>query len=158
MLKVQKSSLAGCGVSSELSQGLLAFPLADKWFALPLESVRAVMTANLLQPLVGSSDGLAGWLEIQGQEVLVLDMTQVLVPGAGRASPEQIILLRAGTSWTGLITAGTSETINIPAAQIEQPCDSADVPRWAMGTCRVAGRSITVLDPDRFVENPCPAS
>ena len=155
MSAIQEPSTAHCNASSEPSQALLVFPVADEWFALPLESVRAVLTADLLRTLPGSLDNLAGWLELQGQEVLVLDMTQTLVPGAHNAPPQQIILLRAGESLAGLITAGTSETISIPAAQVEQTLDSSQTPSWAMGICRADGRTITVLDPELFVNNLC---
>ena len=156
MSTIQKPSTAHCNANSQPGQALLVFPVADRWFALPLESVRAVLTADLLRTLVGGLDNLAGWLDLQGQEVLVLDMTQTLVPGAHNAAPHQIILLRAGESLAGLITAGTSETINIPALQVEQASDSAQPPAWAMGICQADGRTITVLDPNLFVSSLCP--
>jgi len=154
----QKPSAIDRNASSQLSQALLVFPVADQWFALPLESVRAVLAADLLQPLVGSLDSLAGWVEVHGQEVLVLDITRTLVPGTHSGSPQQIILLRAGASWTGLTTAGTSETISVPAERMQHVCDSPDSSPWAMWTFRADGRTITVLDPDQFVGDLCPAS
>ena len=154
----RKSSVVERKANSQPGQALLVFPVADKWFALPLESVRAVLRADLLQPLAGGSDNLAGWVEVHGQEVLVLDITQTLVPGAHNGSPQQIILLRAGASWTGLTTAGTPETINIPAEQMQRTCELPDSSRWAMGICRADGRTITMLDPDLFVGDLCPAS
>ena len=154
----RKSSAVNGHTNSQPGQALLVFPVAERWFALPLESVRAVLRADLLKPLAGSSDNLAGWLEVQGQEVLVLDMTQTLVPGAYSSSPQQIILLRAGASWTGLTTAGTPETINMPAKWMQRTCDLPANSPWAMGICRANGRTITVLDPDRFVGDLCPAS
>ena len=158
MSAIQKPSTTHCNTDSQPGQALLLFPVAQKWFALPLESVRAVLTADLLRTLAGNMDNLAGWLELEGQEVLVLDMTQTLVPGADNAPPQQIILLRVGDSLAGLITAGTSETISIPASQVEQTLDSAQAPGWALGICRANGQTITVLDPQMFVSSLCPAS
>jgi len=154
----RKSSAVDGHANSQPGQALLVFPVADRWFALPLESVRAVLRADLLKPLAGSSDNLAGWLEVHGQEVLVLDMTQTLAPGAHSNSPQQIILLRAGASWTGLTTAGPPETINVPAKQMQKSCDLSANSPWAMGICRANGRTITVLDPDQFVGSLCPTS
>ena len=154
----QKPSGTAPNPNSELSQTLLVFPVADQWFALPLESVRAVLTANILQPLAGSLDDLAGWLDVQGQEVLVLDMTQTLVPGAQSAPPQQIILLRAGTSWMGLTTTGIPETISVPTEKIQQIFDQPTGSAWAMWICQADQRTITVLDPDKFVGDLCPAS
>jgi len=154
----RKSSAVDGNANSQPGQALLVFPVAERWFALPLESVRAVLRADLLKPLAGSSDNLAGWLEVHGQEVLVLDMTQTLVPGAHSSSPQQIILLRAGASWTGLTTADTPETINVPAKQMHKICDLSDNSPWAMGIYQAAGRTITVLDPDQLVADLCPAS
>ena len=158
MPAINKTSTAQCNKTLETSQALLTFPVAEKWFALPLESVRAVMTADLLRTLSGCLENLAGWLELQGQEVLVLDMTQTLVPGAQNASPQQIILLRAGDSLAGLITTGISETISVSAAEVEQTGDSAQRPGWAMGICHADGRTITVLNPEMLVSNLCPLS
>ena len=158
MSAINKSSTAHCNENLKTTQALLTFPVAEKWFALPLESVRAVMTADLLRTLSGCLDNLAGWLELHGQEVLVLDMTQTLVPGAQNDSPQQIILLRAGESMAGLITTGISETISVPAAQVEPIADSAQNPGWAMGICRADGRTITILNPEIFTNNLCPVS
>jgi chemotaxis signal transduction protein len=158
MSAIQELSTTHCNTDSQPGQALLVFPVAQKWFGLPLESVRAVLTADLLRTLAGNLDNLAGWLELEGQEVLVLDMTQTLVPGADNAPPQQIILLRVGDSLAALITAGTSETISIPASQVEQTWDSAQAPGWALGICRADGRTITVLDPQMFVSSLCPSS
>ena len=158
MPAIQKSSPAGGSASSEPSQALLVFPVADQWFALPLESVRAVLAASRLQHSASDSGNLSGFVEVHGQQVSVLDMTQILVPGAGVTPAQQIILMRSGGSWTGLTTAGTSETINKSAVQMARTSRPDYTPRWASGVCRVEGRNITVLDPDRFVENLCPAS
>ena len=154
----QKPSAIDPSLNSEPCQVLLVFPVADQWFALPLESVRAVLTANLLQPVVGSLNDLAGWLDIQGQEVLVLDVTQTLVPGAQSAPPQQIILLRTGASWMGLTTIGIPETISVPTEQIQQIFDQPAGSPWAMWICQIDQRTITVLDPEQFIGNICPAS
>ncbi|NIA06695.1 MAG: hypothetical protein GWP14_03505 [Actinobacteria bacterium] len=154
----QESSAIDPHPNSQSSQALLVFPVADQWFALPLESVRAVLTADLLQPVAGSLDDLAGWLDVQGQEVLVLDMTQTLLPGAHSASPQQIILLRAGASWMGLATTGIPETISVPTDKIQQIFNRSTGSPWAMWTCRADQRTITVLDPDKFVGDLCPVS
>lgn len=158
MPEIQISSPAGVSASSEPSQALLVFPVADQWFALPLESVRAVLAASRLQHSASDSGNLSGCVEVHGQKVSVLDMSQILVPGANRASAQQIILLRSGAAWAGLTTAGTSETINISALQMAGTSCPENTPRWASSVCRVDGRSITVLDPDRFVADLCPTS
>ena len=158
MSTIQEPATTQCNADSHPAQALLVFPVAAQWFALPLESVRAVLAADLLQTLAVNLDNLVGWLELAGQEVLILDMTQTLVPGAENVPPQQIILLRVGDSLAGMITAGTSETINIPVAHLEQACDSAQAPGWALGVCRTDGRTITVLDPQMFVSSLCPAS
>lgn len=157
MTTIQKVSTTHCDSDVQPSQALLAFLVADEWFALPLDSVRAVLAADILRTIGGNLDNLAGWLELQGQEVLVLDMTQTLVPGADSDAPQQIILLQVGHSLTGLITTGTSETITIAAGQVEQPSDSPGSAGWALGVCRADGRTITVLDPQMFVGSLCPA-
>ena len=155
MAATRKNSTADSSTRSDSGQALLVFPVADKWFALPLESVRAVVTANLLQPLLGGLDDLAGWLDVHGQEVLVLDMSRTLVPGASKDLPQQIILLRVGELWAGLSIAGTSETVNVPAEQMQEISEMPNAPRWAMWTCRSDKRTITVLDPDQFAGDLC---
>ena len=158
MSSIQNASATQADARCPTDQSLLIFPVIDEWFALPLASVRAVVTADLLHTLAGSQNSLAGWLELQGQEVLVLDMTQTLVPGAPAAKPQQIILLRAGDSMTGLITTGTSETVSMPTEQFEQLADTAAAPQWSLGLYRADGRTITVLDPRMFANSLCAVS
>ena len=158
MSSIQNASATQADAHCPPDQSLLIFPLVGEWFALPLASVRAVLTADLLHTLAGSQNSLAGWLQLHGQEVLVLDMTQILVPGAPAAKAEQIILLRAGESMTGLITTGTSETVSAAAEQLEQVADTVGAPQWSLGLYRADGRTTTVLDPRMFANSLCAVS
>ena len=137
---------------------LLAFPVADQWFALPAENVVAVVEADRLQPLSGASAEMVGYVDIRGGKVLVRDMSSALVPGAPGKPAEQIILFRGVSSWAGLTTVGTAEMVSMSVGQAEDKSDCQEQGwRLARGRCGAEERTIRVLDPEILVNSVCPA-
>ncbi len=157
MAAMKKSVVVGVERAEDTAQLLLAFPVADQWFALPVQNVVAVVEADRLQPLVRDSAGTIGYVQVRGREVLVWDMTAALVEGSANGPAEQIILFRGVSSWAGLTTVGTAEMINIPEGQIDRKLDSEHAHRWATGTYRAEERTITVLDPELLVSSVYPS-
>ena len=136
---------------------LLAFPVADQWFALPAKSVVAVVEADRLQPLSEASAELVGYVDIRGGKVLVRDMSSALVPGASGKPAEQIILFRGVSSWAGLTTVGTAEMVSMSVGQGEGKSDCQGQGwRWARGKCGAQERTIRVLDPEALVSSVRP--
>lgn len=137
----------GRGQNSE--QALLAFPAGDnKWFALPLTSVEAVLGADSLCPLEGESGVLVGYVQLRGWRIPTLDVSGLLGLASPGVGPRQVILLRAGTSWAALAVAGTSETVSISSGDMRWESGSGAATRCAMGVYQADGRAITVLNPD----------
>ena len=113
-----KESAVCAKAGEQAIEVLLAFLVADRWFALPADSVVAVVEADRLEPLASDSGGLMGYVEVRGGEVLVRDMTSVLVPGASSGPAEQIVLFRGVSLWAGLTTVGTAEMVSVSAEQM----------------------------------------
>ena len=157
MAATEKSALVGVEAKEDTSQLLLAFPVADQWFALPAQSVVAVVEADRLQPLAGNSADLVGYVELRGGKVLVRDMSAVLAPGASPGPAEQIILFRGVSSWAGLTTVGTAEMVSVPVRQIEHKLDSEHPRRLSTGSWRAGQRTITLLDPELLANSVRPA-
>ncbi len=156
MATTKNSGLVAVEADEDAVELLLAFPVADQWFALPAQNVVAVVEADRLQPLADDSADLVGYVDLRGSEVLVRDMTALLVPGVSGAPAEQIILFRGLSSWAGLITAGTAEMVSIPVRQIESKSDSDHTIRLSTGSWRTGQRTITVLDPELLANSVCP--
>ncbi len=156
MATTKNSGLVAVEADEDAVELLLAFPVADQWFALPAQNVVAVVEADRLQPLADDSADLVGYVDLRGSEVLVRDMTALLVPGASGAPAEQIILFRGLSSWAGLTTAGTAEMLSIPVGQIESKSDSDHTLRLSTGSWRTGQRTITMLDPELLVSSVRP--
>ncbi len=156
MATTKNSGLVAVEADEDAVELLLAFPVADQWFALPAQNVVAVVEADRLQPLADDSTDLVGYVDLRGSEVLVRDMTALLVPGASGAPAEQIILFRGLSSWAGLTTAGTAEMVSIPVGQIESKSDSDHTLRLSTGSWRTGQRTITMLDPELLVSSVRP--
>ena len=156
MATTKNSGLVAVEADEDAVELLLAFPVADQWFALPAQNVVAVVEADRLQPLADDSADLVGYVDLRGSEVLVRDMTALLVPGASGAPAEQIILFRGLSSWAGLTTAGTAEMVSIPVGQIESKSDSDHTLRLSTGSWRTGQRTITMLDPELLVSSVRP--
>ena len=156
MATTKNSGLVAVEADEDAVELLLAFPVADQWFALPAQNVVAVVEADRLQPLADDSADLVGYVDLRGSEVLVRDMTALLVPGSSGAPAEQIILFRGLSSWAGLTTAGTAEMVSIPVEQIESESDSDHTLRLSTGSWRTGQRTITMLDPELLVSSVRP--
>ena len=156
MATTKNSGLVAVEADEDAVELLLAFPVADQWFALPAQNVVAVVEADRLQPLTDDSADLVGYVALHGSEVLVRDMTALLVPGASGAPAEQIILFRGLSSWAGLTTAGTAEMVSIPVGQIESKSDSDHTLRLSTGSWRTGQRTITMLDPELLASSVRP--
>lgn len=157
MTTTKNSGFVAVEADEDAVELLLAFPVADQWFALPAQNVVAVVEADRLQPLTEyDSADLVGYVDLHGSEVLVRDMTALLVPGASGAPAEQIILFRGLSSWAGLTTAGIAEMLSIPVGQIESKSDSDHTLRLSTGSWRTGQRTITMLDPELLVSSVRP--
>ena len=142
----------------QLPQSLLAFPVADSWFALPVDNVHAVLHADKLQSGISQPCNLAGHVQVHGQDVLILNLTRALNNQAHCEPVEQIILLKAGQSWTALTTGGISEVLNIQPHQICPVCEKQHLPPWVEATCQADGRTIGLLNVDMLLKNFRPPS
>ena len=138
----------------EKGVAMVSFAVADKWFAVEEDSVQAVLEADCLEVVGGGdSTGLMGIAETRGEDVLVRDMSVVLVPGSASRPAEQIIVLRGAKFLAGLITASTAEMVSIAKERIGGVGDSRDSSEHVKGTCQIWGRTVTVLDAEALVEN-----
>ena len=90
MATIKESAVVTVEAGSDAVELLLVFPLADQWFALPAQNVVAVVEADRLQALADDSGNLVGSIEFHGSEVLVRDITALLVPGVSGEPAEQI--------------------------------------------------------------------
>ena len=142
----------GVGSAGRADQALLVFPAGPKWFALPLNSVEAVLDANSLHPFGGEVASLAGYVDLNGGHVPVLNVNGMLGQDSSPAHPSQVILLRAGQFWAGLAAAGTAEMVSIAAGQVRRQSGSSEASGCALGVCQADGRTITVLDPDKLLD------
>ena len=140
------------GLAGRVGQALLVFPAGPDWFALPLNSVEAVLGTNSLHPLGGELASLAGYVELNGGHIPVLNVNGMLGQDLPAAQANQVILLRAGQSWAGLAASGTAETVGIDQSEVTRQSDSAESSGCALAVCQVGGRTITVLDPDKLLD------
>ena len=152
MATIKKSALVAAEAGSDAVELLLAFPLADQWFALPAQNVVAVVEADRLHALADDPADLVGSVQFHGSEVLVRDMTALLVPGASAGPAEQIILVRGLAAWAGLTTPGTAEMVTMPVAKLDLDHTSP----LSTGSWRTAQRTITMLDPELLVSSVRP--
>lgn len=152
MSTLQQPTQVSDGLSERAGQALLVFPAGRKWFALPLDSVEAVLGVNSLHPLGKELASLAGYVELHGGHVPVLNVNGMLGQDSSTVQPSQVILLRAGQFWAGLAAAGTAETIGLEGGDVRRQSDSAEASGCALGVCQADGRTITVLDPDKLLD------
>lgn len=117
--------------------------------AIPVAAAKAVATMPPITRLHGSAPRLLGLAQIGGEPVAVVDLHALLDrsgdPGGGH---ELTVVVRRADGCAGLGLA-VDEAFGVAGLGDVGGPDPGDPP-WVAGHAELEGRSLVVLDPDRF--------
>jgi len=117
--------------------------------AIPVAATKVVRKAPVVFPLPGSASRLLGLARVAGEPVAVVDLHALLDPASGRSGEHNLtVVLRrpGGSSTVGLAVGEAFGVITIADREDRREND----PGWIAGRTSVEGRSVAILDPERF--------
>ena len=122
----------------------MLLPLGPEWYAVPVESVREVVAAPSVAPLVTAPPVVLGLFNLRGQIVPLFDLAVVL--GVGSVDTTGTVafaaVMQTGDGPAGLATTGLPQRAVLAAS-----IGPSELP-GTNGTYRVDGRVVVLLDPD----------
>jgi chemotaxis signal transduction protein len=122
---------------------VVLLPLGPEWYAVPVESVREVVAAPSIAPLVTAPPVVLGLFNLRGQIVPLFDTAVVLGVGAvaSTGSVAFAAVMQTPDGPAGLATTGLPQRAVLGAA-----IGPSELP-GTNGTYRVDGRVVILLDP-----------
>ena len=124
---------------------LIVFQLADERYALPADTVRAVVGNTPITPLPGTPGHLLGLINQRGEILSVVDFRPLLGLGA---APEPSFLVIAQHDEHSLAVAADScpELLRLPGAALERPLTPSSGGQCLKGQVTLPDTVLFVLD------------
>lgn len=147
---VSYSDSTGLSTGAPLESQFLIFGLADILYALPARSVREIHWLPELSPLDEAAPAVAGLLNLRGQVLPVLDLSERLGHAATPYDLEDsIIVLEYEGDWAGIIVDRVLGVTSIPEHEIESVPRFGRVPvsqgNFVQGLAKVSGEVVMLL-------------
>ncbi len=133
---------------------VVAFRLAERVCALPIESVLQIIQMVTITP-VSLARSLLGVINVRGATVPVVNLACLLgLPDADLRLDTPIILARICGRSVGLVVDEVIDVLRIPSAQLSYPVDvlpqSLEQMPMLAGLAQTAHGMVLILDPDRL--------
>lgn len=125
------------------------FPLGDKRFALPAESVAELARPDRLQAFPHATPLLTGVLVRRSAIVPVCDVAQILIGSDGPARKFYLIASRQLGTATEQIALPVTGECELASADIVQP--TSKLPEYIVGLLTIGQEIIEVVDLDKLV-------
>lgn len=123
---------------------LLAFCIADEWFAVEVTRIRSVEPRPVLTPVPGAPKALPGVFAAHGQIVAALDPRVVLrLPPPTQESSGFAIIAAEGELSAGILVDWVDEVVQVAGDAIEPPAAASEC---SAGQVRLGNRLLSLLD------------
>lgn len=136
-------------MNSLAEQRFVLFPLGEKRFALPAESVSELARPDRLQTFPHATPLLIGVLVRRGAVVPVCDVAQVLIGNKGPARKFYLIASRQFGATAEQIALPVSGECELAAAEMVPP--AGKLPEYVVGLVTLDKVIIEVLDLEKIV-------
>jgi chemotaxis signal transduction protein len=117
---------------------------------IPVGAARMVAQSGRIDPLPGSAPRLLGLAQVSGEPVAVVDLHALIDPESRPGGGRQLTVVvgqRGGRTALGL---AVDEALGVSWIADGEGRSDED-PEWIAGRCRLDGRSVALLDPERLL-------
>ncbi len=129
------------------STTFVVFTLGESEYALPLDRIAEVLRMVAVTPLPGTSDPVAGVIDLRGRVIPVLDLRIRLgVPALTPDLRTPILVARDGDRVVGLIADEVVGMLGVPAGDLHGPESLGRTTVEIDAVARADGRLILILD------------
>jgi purine-binding chemotaxis protein CheW len=142
------------GIQVEQTALLATFAVRNALCGLDAAEIQEVIRLGPLTPVRHGPEEVAGILNLRGRIVTILDVGLCIgFPKAVPGGESRIIIMAVRNEFIGLLVDRVDDVVEVAANQWERPPAnvSGGQTRFFKAVCRVAGRVITLLDPEQIL-------
>ena len=131
---------------------LLCFNLAEKDYAVPVESVREVRRLKQVTPIPKAPDFVDGVVTLRGRVVPVISLRRKLGLAAGSSSAlNRVLITRSAGHLLGVVVDGVVGVVRVNEADIEPPDEVLKSCGYLTGLAKAGGRLTLIIDIEKLL-------
>ena len=131
---------------------LLCFNLADKEYAVNIESVREVRRIKQVTPIPKALDFIEGVVSLRGRVVPIINLRKKLgLPSQKNTSFNRVLITESNNHVLGLAVDSVLGVTAIDKANIEPPDEILKRCEYLIGVGKIAKRLILIVDIEKLL-------
>jgi purine-binding chemotaxis protein CheW len=131
---------------------LLSFILAEKEYAVGIESVREVRRLKEVTPIPKTMDFIEGVVSLRGKVVPIINLRKKLgIPAPEKANLRRILIMEAHGHTLGITVDSVVGILNLEAAHIEAPDEVLGKATYLTGVGRLGKRLVLIIDIEKLL-------
>ena len=126
---------------------LLSFLLAEKEYAVSIDSVREVRRVKAVTPVPQAMDFIEGVVSLKGKVVPIIDLRRKLgIPGTRQTTLNRVIITETSNHILGIAVDSVIGVTNIKDSDIEPPDEVLKKAGYLSGVGKSGKRLILIMD------------
>jgi len=131
---------------------LLCFNLADKEYALGIESVREVRRLKSVTPIPKALDFIEGVVSLKGRVIPIISLRKKLgLPTSERSKFNRVLIVESNSHVLGVAVDSVVGVARIDESNIEPPDEILKKCEYLIGVGRIAKRLILIVDMEKLL-------
>lgn len=131
---------------------LLCFNLADKEYAVNIDSVREVRRIKGITPIPKTLDFIEGVISLRGHVTPIINLRKKLgLPSAGKPNFNRVLITESHNHILGIAVDGVIGVISLDETNIEPPDEVIGKAEYLIGVGKIGKRLILVADIEKLL-------
>jgi len=131
---------------------LLCFTVADKEYAVSIESVREVRRIKQVTPIPKALDFIEGVISLRGRVVPIINLRKKLGLPADKSSLfNRVLITESNNHILGIAVDSVVGVIAIDEANIEPPDEVLKKAEYLIGVGKIAKRLVLIIDIEKLL-------
>lgn len=131
---------------------LLCFDLADKEYAVNIESVREVRRVKQVTPIPKALDFIEGVISLKGRVVPIINLRKKLgLPSVKSTSFNRVLITESNNHVLGIAVDSVLGVTAIDKANMEPPDEVLKKAEYLIGVGKIAKRLILIIDIEKLL-------
>jgi len=133
---------------------LLCFTLADKEYAVNIDSVREVRRVKSVTPVPQALDFIEGVMSLRGKVIPIINLRKKMgLPAVKETSLNRVIISESDLHVLGIAVDGVVGVVAVDEADIEPPDDVLKKAEYLTGVGKIGKRLILIADIRRLLSS-----
>ena len=131
---------------------LLSFSLADKEYAVNIDSVREVRRIKGITPIPKALDFIEGVVSIKGHVIPIINLRKKLcLPALEKTNLNRVLITEFNSHILGLVVDSVVGVISLEESNIEPPDEILKKAEYLIGVGKIGKRIILITDIEKLL-------